>query len=215
MGAGVAAGPRCLGRASPHPKVGIRPPSGFGRAVEALTLRRLPGSLPRPKPRTVRRGARPEGPAGAAETRRLEGNSVGLRFRSALPGGSRLAPLASRPAAAPSSRPAPRFSRRFPGGTGLVGSGLAGSGGGVAALAFPRRASAEAAASAWPWLAPGCRCRGGFVSRPALRVPAPKDLPAPAVAGEASGPFCETGRLWPRTESDSESDSAKAESGCG
>ncbi|MEA3017458.1 MAG: hypothetical protein QOI38_2180 [Sphingomonadales bacterium] len=188
MGAGVATGPHCLGGLPRTRRCGPARRAVSG-APSKLALRRLPGSPPRPKPRTVRRVARPEGPAGCRRNLPPSGNSVRLRFRSALSGGWRLAPFASRTAAAPSSRPslapapAPGGNRPRRLGSGWTGNRPSPIG------PSSCRASAEAAASAWPWLAPGCRCRGGFVSRPALHVPIPKDLPAPAVAGEAAVRF--------------------------
>ncbi|MEA3040546.1 MAG: hypothetical protein QOC65_35 [Sphingomonadales bacterium] len=188
MGAGVATGPHCLGGLTRTRRCGPGRRAVSGEPSK-LALRRLPGSPPRPKPRTVRREARPEGPAGCRRNLPPSGNSVRLRFRSALSGGSGLAPFRVPNGGGSVEPPFPRSragSRGKP--PRRLGSGWTGN---RPSPIGPSscRASAEAAASAWPWLAPGCRCRGGFVSRPALHVPIPKDLPAPAVAGEAAVRF--------------------------
>lgn len=176
MGAGVAASPHCLEAFNSAPcGAHVRPRAVRAlRRSEAPAAPRLPaqeheapGGSPVADPRT-RRGDRPKVAA-------RSGNSVRLRFRSAGRVRNACAPIPE--AAAPSSRPA-LAADPVSGGNRHMGSGLAGAR--VRPLPVPpsfQPGFCRGAASAWPWLAPGCRCRGGFVSRPRLARSIPRDFP--------------------------------------
>ena len=215
MGAGVATGPHCLDRASPCPKARTRPPSGFGRGVGAETP--PPPGLP-DRARTPWRFAAERGPKvppDGERIRRLAGNSVRLRIRSAVPEGLGSRRKSSEGATAPSSRPSLAFRDDLPGGGRRFGSGLAGEASDVAVRCVPCRASAEAAASRVArafTLATALAAASSAAL--ALHASVPRDFDAPAVAGKASAPFPDR-RLWPRRVCDSDSDSRKAPTACG
>jgi hypothetical protein len=212
MGAGVATGPHCLG-GLPRASKGADPPAERFRArrrSRSSLVSRAPRQGAGPWRFASERG--PKVPPGAERTRRLSGNSVGLRFRSAGPKGlgSRRKPFDGGGSFEP---PFPRLADGLRGRPPRrLGSGWRGSG--VAAFASSCRASAEAAAFTKPWLSPSCRCRGGFVSRPRLARAAPKGLPLRLWLKRHPIRF-RTGRLWPRIEGDRLSDSGKGPPACG
>jgi len=188
MGAGVATGPHCLGRFSPA----SRRTRGSARRVSdrrwsrSSAVFRAPRQGARPWRFAAERG--PKVPPGDLRIRRLSGNSVRLRIRSAVPEGLGSRRKSPEGAAAPSSRPS------------LASATTSGETAASARVWLVRLRTLPSDASpagllprlprcAPPGLSPSCRSRGGFVSRPRLARSVANDLHAPAVAGKASVPF--------------------------
>jgi hypothetical protein len=206
----------------PAPTVSEDFPAPEGPDPPAERFRASRRSLRSGVSRAPRRGRSPErfaarrdpkAPPGAAGTCRLR--AIASACASALPYREARGLRLSRPerrrlrrAALPRSRSGSRGKPARRPGFGWTGNRPSPSG------PSSCRASAEAAASAWPWLAPGCRCRGGFVSRPRLARSDPEGFSRSGRGWGGDRPF-PSGRLWPRMQAVIDRDSAKAESGCG
>jgi hypothetical protein len=169
MGAGVAASPHCLEAFNSRLAALMSALERFGPPSEQAPAapwlpdqeRKAPGGSPVADPKTRRETFRRSPPVPA----------IASACASALPAGSGTL-----------TRPFPRRRLRraaLPLASGRVSRGKPSLPLGIGLTSEkplpvpPRscRASAEVPRPHRPWLAPGCRCRGGFVSRPALHVP--------------------------------------------